>query len=155
MKLKIIVLLLLQTPGFAHWIERKAEGWAWYEDQKKTEKEPEQRPPSEELAMRSKALEDKLANAILSPTPASVLAYLEEQRKWLNLSTEFSHVWSQLLLRHPHLDNTTQVPVSQYGLQIYTQLLQEKKESLLTQLAQEYGLFFFYEGDNVTSKVQK
>jgi hypothetical protein len=41
--LVVLVLFLSNTPLFAGWHDRKAEGWAWYEE-KKQPKEEESKP---------------------------------------------------------------------------------------------------------------
>lgn len=151
----LLLLCALPSPAFCGWIERKAEGWAWYEDPEKLKKEEIQKPssPNEEFSAAKKDLEEKLAKALLEPTHENVMTYMQEQQRWLDQSTEFAKVWSRLLLLHPYLDNTTRVPVSQYGLQAYKQSIQEQKEALISGLAKENGLFFFYEGENLASKV--
>ncbi len=151
----LLFLISLQFSLQAAWIDRKAEGWAWYQDpQEKTSREY-QKPAlssSQELAIVRKELEEKLAKAVLEPTSENILAYMQEQQKWLGQSSEFSKLWTQILLQHPSLDNTTRVPVSQYGLQVYKKMLQEQKEELVSNLSKENGLFFFYEGDNLASQ---
>lgn len=125
---------------FAGWHDRKAEGWAWYEDKKQMEKEeikPEQIPlnPTEQIEQVRKNLEEKLSTAMLEPTSENIKSYMEEQQKWVERSSHFAQVWTQILLNYPHLDYTaTHIPVSQYGLQLYKQNLQEEREKLITSL---------------------
>lgn len=149
------------------WLDRKAEGWAWYEDTQKPEKkiEKESQPKEEELpisqaplsaaekaAQIRKDLEEKLAQAVLEPTEENVEHYICEQQKWVNQSAQFSSAWAKVLLKAPELDATTQFPVSQYGIQLYKQLEQEKRAVLMQKLGSHYGLFFFYEGKSKSSQ---
>jgi conjugal transfer pilus assembly protein TraF len=151
-----LLCTLLPFTLLAGWHERKAEGWSWYEDQRKSDKEGTIEEPSpnstEQIVQVRKNLEEKLAAALLEPTPENIRLYMEEQQKWVERSSHFAQVWAQLLLNHPHLDYTaTSIPVSQYGLQLYKQNLQEEKEKLIASLVNDYGLFFFYEGQNEAS----
>lgn len=137
----MLVLLLsldfqnLQAGG---WLERKAEGWFWYEDmgKKETEEEipvvenhpqisPHIIPPAaqltatEEVAAIRKELEEKLSEAILRPTDENLSAYMKMQQTWINQSAYFSSVWLKNLLNHPHLDSrVTEFPATQYGVQV-------------------------------------
>lgn len=137
---------------FAKWIDRKAEGWAWYEDKnepKKEKAEIKEKPPltsSDEMALVRKSLEDKLAKAMLEPTAENIKIYMEEQQKWIERSSQFASIWTQVLLNQPQLDYTATVPVSQYGLKIHKESIENEKQKLISSLSKEYGLFFFYEG---------
>ena len=158
-----------QLPLLGEWLEHKAEGWAWYEDiQKQKMEEPEetqgeQKPEislpivapltaSEKTAQIRKDLEEKLAQAVLEPTEENVENYMREQQKWINQSAKFSRTWTKVLLQQPELDATTEFPVTQYGIQLYKKIQQDKLTALMKQLNSEYGLFFFYEGKNKSSQ---
>lgn len=177
---RIIFISLFSLGIFSHfpltsgWLERKAEGWAWYEEVEKKE-DQEMTPESLEKAVRleepslssapssasasqkaaeiRKNLEEKLAQAVLEPTPENVEAYMREQQKWMNQSARFSDQWVKALLKQPDLDATHEFPVSQYGIQLYKQLEQERRDALMQKLNQQYGLFFFYEGQEKSSQV--
>ena len=102
------------------WQNRHAEGWAWYHDPKK---EPEQKKveekPQDPIVSLDKAkeeLERALAKAILEPTNENVLVYMTLQKKWINQSADFAHIWQRNILGHPELASLT--PTSQYGVQI-------------------------------------
>ncbi|WP_068470621.1 type-F conjugative transfer system pilin assembly protein TraF [Candidatus Protochlamydia phocaeensis] len=150
------------------WLDRKAEGWAWYEDvdeDKKLEEIPVSAPipsspvlttetklaPVEEIAKVRKELEEKLAEALLQPNPENVATYMKLQKRWIDQSGLFAQTWAQVLLENPSLDETVKFPISQYGIQVQKQILQEQKDALIRQLAQERGLFFFYEGKSKAS----
>jgi conjugal transfer pilus assembly protein TraF len=177
------IIALFSLAIFTHaqvaggWLERKAEGWAWYEDMQKPEKKirQENKPKLEETkpeelflqvlpvspaplsaAERAtkirKDLEEKLAQAVLEPTEENVENYIREQQKWIDQSAHFSSTWAKVLLKQPELDATTEFPVSQYGIQLYKQLEQEKQAALMQKLNSHYGLFFFYEGKSKSSQ---
>ena len=154
----IFSIFLWNTTLFAGWHDRKAEGWAWYEEKKQPEKEEtsHEQPLTSTQQMEEVRtnLEQKLAKAVLEPTPENIRTYMEEQQKWVDRSSYFAQVWAQVLLNYPHLDYTaTHMPISQYGLQFYKNELQEEKEKLIASLAKEYGLVFFYEGKSEVSAI--
>lgn len=141
----------------AGWLERKAEGWAWYEEKESTKKQEENEPLTltaiEQSARIRKNLEEKLATAVLDPTKENVKSYIEEQKKWIDQSANFSKVWAKVLLEDPSLDEIlASRPVTQYGIQVKNQIDLDERTSLIRRLAFEYGLFFFYEGRNKISQ---
>jgi conjugal transfer pilus assembly protein TraF len=154
------------------WLDRKAEGWFWYEDRKKQEEEQVTEPPkilplpsaptppsplpltaAEEMALIRKELEERLSRAILEPTEANVLSYMQMQQHWTERSAQFSQTWLKNLLTYPELDTRlTAGPVTQYGVQVQKQILREKREDKIRSLAESHGLFFFYEGNSKISQ---
>lgn len=153
----------------AGWLDRKAEGWFWYEDRIPIEKKdepvvaqspitsiPSSIPPltaTEEMALMRKELEERLNLAILAPTETNVLAYMQMQQHWVNQSSQFSRTWLINLLNHPELDaRLTAGPITQYGVQVQKQILREQMEEQIRSLTQSHGLFFFYEGANKVSQ---
>ena len=150
-------LMLISQQIFAAWQDRKAEGWAWYEDRKiPQEKEAveQSKTPGERIEEEKRALDEKLSEAILNPTEEHVLAYMEAQQKWLEQSAKFAMTWERILVNNPYLDYTvTGRPVSQYGLQWYKEEEAQRREQLITSLTDDFGLFFFYEGSNQVSEI--
>jgi conjugal transfer pilus assembly protein TraF len=158
------LVILFQLPLTASWLERKAEGWAWYEEIQKRENQEESleerdveivthSPTAVETAAQiRKNLEEKLAQAVLEPTEENIAIYMYEQQKWINQSAKFATLWSKVLLQHPTLDATHEFPVSQYGIQLYKQMEQEKRSTLMQKLNSHYGLFFIYEGKSQSSQ---
>lgn len=142
----------------AGWHDRKAEGWAWYEDrvppkEQKVNREPSCSDPVEEIEAIQKTLEEKKALAILEPTEEHILDYIREQNKWTSQSHKFANVWISTILKHPELDFTLEgVPVSQYGQKIYRQIQKEERNALISSLSEKYALLFLYEGKNPASK---
>jgi conjugal transfer pilus assembly protein TraF len=149
----------------AGWLNRKAEGWFWYEDraqklQKEEKKEPTViLPPAplptatEQIATVRKELEEKLAEAILNPTDENLAAYMKMQQIWVDQSAQFSRAWLKTLLNNPQLDSRVKdFPVTQYGVQVQKQIVKEKREQMILGLVNQFGLFFFYEGKNKASQ---
>jgi conjugal transfer pilus assembly protein TraF len=160
-------LFCLCQPLQGGWLDRKAEGWFWYEDREKREEEqviepPKTLPPpalvpptltaTEEMAIIRKELEERLNRAVLDPTEENALAYMHMQQIWTERSAQFSGVWLKNLLNHPELDTRlTAGPITQYGVQVQKQILREQREDKIRSLVQTYGLFFFYEGQSPLS----
>lgn len=137
----------------ARWIERKAEGWAWYEKENISQKRKRPSSPSEELKGMSLELENKLAAATLEPNEKNIQEYMLTQKRWVEQSKRFANVWAKVLLERPELDPTaTLFPVSQYGSRLQKQIVQQKRTQLIQDLSQNYGLFFFYEGNQKASQ---
>jgi len=159
MKLFAIALQASVVTGSieASWIDRKAEGWAWYEDrvqpEKVLKKEKEPKTPQEQISEGKKQLEEKLAEAMIHPTEQNVMNYMIEQKKWLHQSSVFAHIWGKVLLQNPELDPTaTSYPVTQYGIQLQKEIENENNKRLIKNLSKENGLFFFYEGNSKISQ---
>lgn len=151
----MMVLLLGSLEG--GWLDRKAEGWAWYEEPSTNHPEkPEQQPtisPTEQLAMHRQELENLLAEAILNPSEENTMRYMEAQNKWITQSARFASTWNTILLHNPQLDPTaTTFATSQYGRQVQKSEEQEKLYQQIRDLGSRYGLFFFYEGAKKSSQ---
>ena len=150
----------------AGWLERKAEGWAWYEDLEKPDEtlrtitNPKEDLPiptpsptfADEVAAVRKNLEEKLAHAVLLPNEENVAAYMQEQKKWIDQSADFSRTWAKVLLQQPNMDATLEYPVSQYGIQVQKQIEHDNKTRLIHTLIEDHGLFFFYKGQSKVSQ---
>ena len=131
----------------ASWHDCKARGWSWYEEELDEElEEPVYQSPSKVLEKEKGILEEKMARALLDPSPQNVSQYIEEQNKWVNQSSLFANAWMKALLEHPEYDPRVQNPISQYGSQIRKELQRKEKELLLESLAKTHGIFFFFEG---------
>lgn len=143
----------------AGWLERKAEGWAWYENDKERQRETESpkapenvESATEILAKEKKQLEELLAEAMINPTNENAMKYMLAQRKWLEQAGKFSQSWGQVLLQNPEMDPTaTTFATSQYGRQLQKAIAQDETENFIKAIAKEYGLFFFYEGNSKIS----
>lgn len=153
----IFIALIGVNSLYAGWLERKAEGWAWYEEDKKEIELPmELDSPMTAIAQLDslkKELEDLLAEALLNPTRENVVSYMEAQKMWINKSVEFSGEWEKILLARPDLDPTaTSFATTYYGRLLQKSLEQENQVSRLRNVSKEYGLFFFYEGGKKDSQ---
>ncbi|MGK5593739.1 MAG: type-F conjugative transfer system pilin assembly protein TraF [Parachlamydiaceae bacterium] len=161
--IRIVLLMVCSSylPLNASWLDNRMEGWAWYEDRKENDSKEEERVEEKQAPVKSakerldevkRDLDEKLALAVLEPTPENVYAYQLAQQKWLKNSEHFSEVWTYLVLNHPELNPTIEHPISQYGNKVMKALDAEKKENMIKAVAEKYGVFFFYEGNNKVSQ---
>ena len=147
----------------ASWLDRKAEGWAWYEDKEEPNVQIEKpeamlmpiplKTASEQVAEAKEELEEKLAEALINPTEENLVIYMNEQRKRLHQSAAFAHAWEKVLLQRPDLDPTaSSYPVNHYGIQLQREIDREKTRKFISELSKINGLFFFYEGKSLISQ---
>lgn len=138
------------------WLERKAEGWAWYEqrdliEDKKVgdpiERNERTESARDKIKKSREDLEEKLSQAILNPSVENVKIYMIEQKKRVDQSTEFSTAWKRVLLEYPELDSTIDHPVSQYGVQVSKHIEEEKRNALIRGLSKKHGIFFFFKSE--------
>lgn len=164
---KPILLLFLIAMGFANhsaaqFLEKKAEGWHWYEDlpqpQKKEDKKkppqpesvkiklPEPKPltPTEQLQAFKKEVESRLHLAILQPTRENVQAYQEIQKVMADRSEHFAQRWMEVVYTTPHLDYSLKHPTAQAARHVYLDEEAKKKTLMIKGLAKSHGLFFFF-----------
>jgi len=151
-----LLFLLSSLPLNAAWIDRKAEGWAWYEDKEPEKKEEVVGNPvpvvtaSERLEKYQKDLHEKQSKAVLEPTQENVREYMEQQQITMDMATEFSKSWAKVLLSHPQLDFTAKEnPVTAYGVQIQKQVKKQEKESLINQISKDHALLYIYNGNEL------
>ncbi|BBQ86591.1 TPA: type-F conjugative transfer system pilin assembly protein TraF [Kluyvera georgiana] len=139
-------------------------GWNWYNEPKPKPKRPKPAPPPEAPAPavpdfskmtaveQAQVLKDitreSLNRAILYPTAENTATYLRWQKFWTDRSSMFSQSFAVAQLRHPDLDYNVEFP-HYNNMAPYVQTRdQQQRESAITQLAQEYGLFYFYRGSD-------
>lgn len=150
--MKILLLLLTIKPAQAFsFFDRHAEGWHWYEviqrQEEISEEDHDPQTPSEMIAQQKKELEDALHKAVISGSPQDVMSYINKQQALMNQSLRFAQAWQVAILTHPELDERVQHPTEQFSHDTYYKLKQDKRSQLISSLAQEYGLFFFFKGD--------
>ena len=132
------------------WLERKAEGWAWYEEMNRDqEKECVNQTVIETAVQKIKKirgeLEEKLSLAILEPTLSNIRTYLTLQKEWMDRSSEFAHSWAKVVLNHPHLDQTRITPVNQMAQQIQDQNRRLILDNRLETLGNDHALLFVFD----------
>ena len=148
-------LASLPTPTF---YQDHAHGWHWYEAQNAENQESQEKDqvsdtsqqptkrktPKEIVALYREELENRLADAWMHPIPSKIKAYQEMQKDMLDRSANFSKGWMQNVFLNPELDNTISSPVNQKARHIQLDLQSKQVKQTITNLTEEYGLFFFF-----------
>ncbi len=156
----LIIFFTAEVSAEALFYQKKSEGWFWYEELEKEalqKSEPTPRPhplaeakpltPTEQILEQRKMLEQKLHQAIVSPSIDNIKSYLYVQRALMDQSQRFAENWQKVLLHAPDLDETRIHPVNQSARHLYLANHQQRKTERLQQLSKEYGLFFFFKGE--------
>ena len=99
---------------------------------------------AERMAAISRELDELKARAILEPTQENVIAYVRFQREQLDRASTFSDTWQRALWQNPDLDYTLQRPVNTVGKRAWLDNRKADRDTVLTNLGQRYGLFYFY-----------
>lgn len=115
---QIVVVLFLSSLSQAQdFYKGKAQGWHWYEDRvidKKEDKQPlkvqpqAQVPaptltPTQQIDAYKKDLEQKLHQALVSPTPEHVKAYMMAEKQGRDQAQRFSNAYIRVISTNPEL----------------------------------------------------
>ena len=149
-----IVATTSQTPTF---YQNHAHGWHWYEIQEesavaetmadkedKNTNQVQPKSPKGIVTAYREELENRLADAWMHPTIEKIKSYQTMQKDMMDRSKNFSDVWMQSVFLNPGLDNTISNPVNQKARHIQLDLQSKQVKQTITNLAEEYGLFFFF-----------
>lgn len=142
----------------------REEGWQWYNpNAEETEPEPAPQPtlrerlasmtPSEQKAVLQQATREALDTAILYPSAENFRRFMTLQNFWTDRATDFTQTAKLARLKYPELDYN--VKRSHYNGTVEARLTEEKKvrSAVIGQVAQRYGLFFFYRGNNAVDNL--
>jgi len=154
--LLIILICSVHANSFAvgRFYERKAEGWFWYEDKVKNKdkkQEGEFVPQGATSQERNQHLREELNRlreiAVDIPTYENVSRFARLQKYMLGKSYDFSQTYKEVMQTDPILNETTTIPISQVGGQIYRAEKQKEMEKQIKAATSKYGLFYFYKSD--------
>jgi conjugal transfer pilus assembly protein TraF len=122
------------------------EGWFWYEEPlpKLEEKEQKTQNPSYIIKNYSRQLEEQLHLALVDPKVENIAQYLKLQQRLFSNSMLFARGWKKTLLNYPELDETVKYPINNVGRGIYLTQHRENIDNKIKQIAQKYGLLFFF-----------
>lgn len=139
-------------------------GWHWYNEPKKKTAAPKQESPAQppepavpDLSKMSAVEQAKvlkgytmeaLNRAILYPTAENTATYLRWQKFWTDRGSMFSQSFAAAQLQHPELDYNLEYP-HYNSMAPYVQTRdQQQRQSAISELSREYGLFYFYRGSD-------
>ncbi len=138
----------------ASFFERRAEGWHWYQDPPKENKDEAKKKkpdsilptqtPTQQIEAQRKEIETKLHAAIVEPTRENLMAYIITQKALMDQSQRFSESWQRVIMTTPALDETLTHPVDQSARHVYYDEQAKAFSKHMKGLSQEYGLFFFF-----------
>ncbi|WP_447874816.1 type-F conjugative transfer system pilin assembly protein TraF [Serratia fonticola] len=142
----------------------REEGWQWYNPQDE-EIEPENNPPpvpqnsitsltpSEQKKVIQQATREALDTAILYPSAENFRRFMTLQNFWTDRATDFTQTAKLARLKYPELDYN--LKRSHNNGSVQARLTEEKKvqSAAVSQVAQQYGLFFFYRGNNAVDNL--
>ncbi|EAY8261274.1 type-F conjugative transfer system pilin assembly protein TraF, partial [Salmonella enterica] len=142
----------------------REEGWQWYNpNAPEEEPAPTQAPtlqerlasmsPSEQKKVLQQATREALDTAILYPSAENFRRFMTLQNFWTDRATDFTQSSKLARLKYPELDYN--VKRSHYNGSVEARLSEEKKvqSAVISQVAQRYGLFFFYRGNNAVDNL--
>lgn len=132
------------------WWEKRDEGWFFYKDPPAPAKQqppppPKQEPTTKEPDRRNEPLasevikregERLLSDAMVTPSEENVKAYMEHQKRALEMSERFAYIWQTLLMKYPELYISTS-----------TEGVNEDIRRAVAQLGTRAGLFFIYSSE--------
>ncbi|GCU89282.1 type-F conjugative transfer system pilin assembly protein TraF [Escherichia coli] len=139
------------------YVDEPIVGWHWYnEPQKQDEEEAPppatvpltSLPPTAQMKVLQRMTEERLNTAILYPTVENFTAYMKMQNFWTSQASRFSAVATKSLLMHPELDYNLQYSHYNSTVPLQLQADQNRQVAAIRQLASQYGLFFFYRGND-------
>ncbi|ECH9933560.1 type-F conjugative transfer system pilin assembly protein TraF [Salmonella enterica subsp. houtenae] len=142
----------------------REEGWQWYnpnageqEPEPASALSPQERlasmSPSEQKKVLQQATREALDTAILYPSAENFRRFMMLQNFWTDRATDFTQTSKLARLKYPELDYN--VKRSHYNGSVAACLTEEKKvqSAVISQVAQRYGLFFFYRGSNAVDNL--
>ena len=139
------------------YVDNPIVGWHWYnEPTPQDDAEPESPPtipltslpPTMQMKVLQKLTEDKLNTVIMYPNVENFAQYMQLQNFWTTQAGRFSQVAQKAMLVHPELDYNLQYSHYNSTAPLQQAADQNKQVAAIQQLSREYGLFFFYRGND-------
>lgn len=139
------------------WTCHGQEKFNWYckEDIKPSKKkqEAEDTPLSkEELAVKElekirKDLDAKRALSVVHPTPENIKSYMAAQKVEIERAAYYADIWRRVLWQNAELNFELKNPMNNSAIKVASRERDAKQTDTMTELAKEWGLFFFFRGD--------
>ena len=170
----LVMLLLLGMMTMSCADDHNVIGWHWYNVPDETEIEeetPKLLPPVlprvEALTVPPKAkiktaleklkafqahYEEVKAEWTINPTVENSAKLMRMNAYMAAMSHQAALAGQQALLKYPELSNRLKNPTDTVGRQAHIDQLNQKEEQAVKNLAQKYGLFYFYYGKDPVSQ---
>lgn len=154
--------------GDNHYFTESEKGWFWYERMTQEEKEEllqklqnehQQSKPKETKPLSNKWFRDNFQNyvdaAINNPFDREAMRnYLYLEKFMRDRATAFGLERQKAIMAEPFLDATSTRPIANFGMKTMNVQATKNKDSLLGQLGQSSGLYFFYRSGDTFSTLQ-
>ncbi len=101
----------------------------------------------EELEKIRKDLDARRALAVVHPTPDNIKAYMAAQKVEIDRASFFADVWRRVLWQNAGLNYELKNPMNNSAIKVAARERKVKETRTMTDLAREWGLFFFFRGD--------
>ena len=150
----LAIIFMCPIKGFSNesFYKDKARGWHWYEKKAKDDLNKQanhsEMTPTEQVKSIRKDAEEKLHKAMIEPTQENVKTFIKAQKAIGDSSEKFSQVWMQVIYNNPELDPSIKNPTSEQALKIARAEISQKKREQVKALSQEYGLLYFFKGND-------
>ncbi|MCX7124232.1 MAG: conjugal transfer protein TraF [Gammaproteobacteria bacterium] len=155
-----IAIVSCNASAYSAYFNQSPIGWHWNDKlrkpvfaKKKTEKTQinNQNNPIAQMHQVHKLLAYYKDKAVLDPTVENIKDYLVIQNMMMNQSSLFSENWKKTMLLYPQFDYGISHPTDSAITQIAQSDLHSKQVLIVKNMAENYGLLFFYNGNNPLS----
>lgn len=140
-------------PAAATYWRQHREGWFWYRDPVPAKPRPpaavSTRPKDlSDFDALQKRLEDLKRIAVMNPTDANLLAYMQLQRTVMDKSQVFAERWQRLVWSIPDLDyGMTGRPTNAMAINVFDDQQRARDAQTVRALAATHGLIFVFRSD--------
>ena len=157
-----ICILTCNASGYSAYFNQSPIGWHWNNEiqqpvlpkKKKTLNDTQNRDQNSPI-QKMKRIHELLAyykdKAVLNPSVENIKDYLVIQNMMMEQSSLFATNWKKTMLLYPQFDYSISHPTDSAITQIAQSDLHENQVSIVKEMAKEYGLLFFYNGNNPLS----
>jgi conjugal transfer pilus assembly protein TraF len=104
--------------------------------------------PVEQAEVLKGYTKEAMTRAMLYPSSENTATFLRWQKFWTDRASMFSQSFAVAQLAHPDLDYNLEHPHYNSTAPLQQARDQEKQSQAISQLAGQYGLFYFYRGSN-------
>jgi conjugal transfer pilus assembly protein TraF len=101
----------------------------------------------EELEKIRKDLDAKRALAVVHPTPENIKSYMAAQKVEIDRASFFADIWRRVLWQNAELNFELKNPMNNSAITVAMREREVKQRNTMTELAKEWGIFFFFRGD--------
>lgn len=151
-------------------LERKGEGWYWYQDPKDVKAKKPKPVPAPDVKADAGKKESKdepfsvawlhknlpifRERAIDKPTKENIESYMYAQRVAMDKAQNFAEATQRVVYSDPFLDENNRVPLSTFAKPAFLLSVEKSGNDALNELARSTGLWMFFDSQCGYCKVQ-